>query len=103
MIFDVCLNIKRMLEANKPNSLPPAPTPVVVQARSQASGVKLPKIDVLNFDRTMLNYTSFREQFEESIHSKDQLSVAEKLALAHLRHAVKDSPAKHVIGQLESG
>ena len=48
-IFDVCLKIKRMLEANKPNPLPPAPTPVVVQTQPQASGIKLPKIDVPTF------------------------------------------------------
>ena len=29
------------------------------------------------------------------VHSKDRLSIAEKLA--YLRHAVKDGPAKHVI------
>ena len=31
MIFDVCLKIKRTLEVTKPNPLPPAPMPVVVQ------------------------------------------------------------------------
>ena len=31
-IFDVCLKIKRMLEVNEPNPLPPAPPPAVVQA-----------------------------------------------------------------------
>ena len=95
MIFNVCLKIKRMLEATKLNPLPTAPTPVVVQAPPQASGVKLPKIDVPTFDGNILNWTSFWEQFEVSIHSKDQLSIAEKLA--YLRHAVKDGTAKHMI------
>ena len=102
MIFNVCLKIKRMLEANKPNPLPPAPTPVVVQAPLQASRIKLPKINVPTFDGNMLHWTSFWEQFEVSVHSKDRLSVAEKLV--YLRHAVKDGPAKHVIeGLMGSG
>ena len=58
-IFDVCLKIKRMLEANKPNPLPPAPAPVVVQTQPQASGIKLTKIDVPNFDGNMLHWASF--------------------------------------------
>ena len=94
-IFDVCLKIKRILEANKPVPLPPAPTPVVVQAPPQASGIKLPKIDVPTFDGNMLHWASFWEQFQVSVHGKDRLSVAEKLA--YLRHAVKDGPAKYVI------
>ena len=37
-----------------------------------------------------------------SVHSKDRLSVAEKLA--YLRHAVRDGPTKYVIeGLTESG
>ena len=46
----------------------------------------------------MLNWTSFWEQFKVSIHSKDQLSVAEKLN--YFRHVVKDGTAKHVIERL---
>ena len=71
MIFDVCLKIKRMLEGNTPISLPPAPTPVVVQATPQATGIKLLKINVPTFDKNMLNWTTFLKQFEVSIHSKD--------------------------------
>ena len=99
MIFNVCMKIKRILEENKPNPLPPAPMPVVhvhvVQAPPQASGIKLPKIDVLTFDRNMLNWTSFWEQFKASICSKHSLSVAEKLA--YLKHQLKDGPAKHMV------
>ena len=88
MIFDVCLKINRMLEANKPNPFPLGPTPVVVHTPPQASGIKLPKINVPTFDGNMLHWTSFWEQFKVSVHSKDRLSIAEKLA--YLRHAVKD-------------
>ena len=89
-IFNVCLKIKRMLEVTKVNPLPPAPTPVVVQAPLQASRVKLTKIDVLTFDGDMLDWTLFWEQFEVFIHSNDRLSVAEKLA--YIRHVVKRWP-----------
>ena len=85
-IFDVCLEIKRMLEANKPNPLPPAPTP--------ASGIKLPKINVPTFDGNMLHWTSFWKPFEVSFHRKDRLSIVKKLA--YVRHAVKDDLAKNV-------
>ena len=44
-----------MLEANKPIPLPPIPTPVVVQAPLQASGITSPKIDVPTFDGNMLH------------------------------------------------
>ena len=90
-----------MLEVNNPIPLPPAPTLVVAQAPPQASGIKLPKINVHSLDRNMLNWTAFWEQFEVSIYSKDRLSVAKKLA--YLRHAVKDGLAKHVIGLSVSG
>ena len=79
-IFNLCLKIKRMVEATKPNPLPPAPMPDVVQAPPQVSRVKLPKIDIPTFDGSILNWTWFWEQFELSIHSKDRLFVAENLA-----------------------
>ena len=94
-IFDVCLKIKRMLEANKSVPLPPAPMPVVVQAPPQTSGIKLPKIDVPTFDGKKMHWTLFWKQFEVSVYGKDQLSIAVKLA--YLKHAVKDGPAKHMI------
>ena len=46
-----------MLEANKPVPLPPAPMPVVVQAPPQASGIKLPKINISTCDGNMLHWT----------------------------------------------
>ena len=87
-IFNVCLKIKQMLEVNKPIPLPPTLTPVVVQAPPQASGINLPKMDVPTLDENMLHWISFWEQIKVSIHSKDRLSIAEKLV--YLRHAVKD-------------
>ena len=49
----------------------------------------------------MLHWRSVWEQSNVSDHSKDWLSVAEKLA--YLRHVVKDGPVKHVIEGWESG
>ena len=58
-------------------------------------GIRLPKISVPTFDGNMLNWTSFWEQFEIAVHSKEGLRDVEKLA--YLKDAVKDGPAKHVI------
>ena len=80
-IFDVCLRIRRLLHI---------PVPV-----AQRDGIKLPKIDVPTFDGDMLNWRTFWEQYEVSIHSRTQLTDAEKLA--YLRHSLKDGPARHVI------
>ena len=57
--------------------------------------MKLPKIDVPTFDRNILHWTTFWEQFEVSIHSKPQHPNAEKLA--YLRHALKGGTANQVI------
>ena len=46
----------------------------------------------------MLNWISLWEQFEVSIHSKDQLFIEEKLAC--FRHSFKDGPARHMIKRL---
>ena len=43
----------------------------------------------------MLNWRTFWEQYEVSIHSRTWLTDAEKLT--YLRHSLKDGPARHVI------
>ena len=85
VIFDICLRIKRLLHTPTPSPPPPSP----------ASKIKLPKIDVSTFGKSLLYWTPFWEQFEIAVHHKSVLSVAEKLS--SLKQALKDSPARHVI------
>ena len=60
-----------------------------------ASEVKLPKIDVPTFKGNIMEWQSFWEQFDVSVHSRSQLTDPERLA--YLRQALKDGPAKRVI------
>ena len=84
-IFNISLRIKRLLQEQAISELKPPPI----------GGVKLPKIEVPTFDGTMLNWRSFWDQFCAAVHDKVQLTDADKLA--YLRHAIKDSPARHTI------
>ena len=52
----------------------------------------MPKLSIPKFD--VLNWRTFWEQFGVSIHSRPQLSDAEKLA--YLKNALKDGPAEYV-------
>ena len=58
-------------------------------------GIQLPKIEVPTFDRNILNWKNFWEQFESSLHSKPQLTHSDKLT--YLRDALKDSPARNIV------
>ena len=58
-------------------------------------GVKLPRLDVPTFNGNLVNWTNFWDQFQISVHNRSQLSNSEKLA--YLKHALKESPAKHAI------
>ena len=62
------------------------------------TGVKLPKISVPSFKGDLLNFSSFWEQFDITIHSKQQLTEAEKLA--YLKDSLTDGPARHAIEHL---
>lgn len=77
VIFNTRWQIHRLLQT---------PAPVV-----HKEGIKLPKINVPTFDRGIMNWRSFWEQYKVSIHSREQLSNLEKLA--YLRHSLKDGPA----------
>lgn len=84
------LRIKRLLSK---------PTPT---ATTDPVGVKLPKIDVPKFDRNILKWHSFWEQYEVSIHDSKFMSNAEKLA--YLKGSLKDSSAMAIIeGRSQSG
>ena len=67
-----------------------------------ASGVRLPKLDVPTFDGDILHWSTFWEQFVTSVDSRKHLSNAEKLV--YLQHAVKNGSAISVIqGLSQSG
>ena len=53
------------------------------------------KIDIPRFDGDIISWNNFWEQYEVSIHSREQLLYPEKLAC--LRHLLKDGPTKRVI------
>ena len=84
-LFDLGLQIKRLFAELTVGKW----TPGVV------SGVKLPKLEVPTFDGNILNWGIFREQFRVTIHSRDHLSDADKLA--YLQHALRDGTAKNVM------
>ena len=57
--------------------------------------VELPKFSVPTFDRDILNWAVFWEQFQTAIHNNKKLHKAQKLA--YLRDAMEKGPAKKVI------
>ena len=68
VIFDVhvCLKIRRLLHMSVPVA--------------HMEGIKHPKINEPSFERDMLNWQTLWEKYEVSIHSRTQLTDAEKLA-----------------------
>ena len=95
-IFSCGLNIKKLLASVPTTTTASAPTSV------ESSGVKLPRIDVPTFDGQVINWNSFWEQFNISIHSRTKLSNTEKLV--YLKQSLKDGTAKGVIeGLSKSG
>ena len=84
-LFDLSVQIKRLLADRSSN-------PSMLESEKC---VKLLKIDVTTFDRNILHWITFWEQFEVSIHSKTQLLNAEKLA--YLRYALKGGLTNQVI------
>ena len=85
LVFDTSLNIRKILGAPSDREAPP----------TESKGVKLPKLDVPKFDGDILNWKTFWEQFNVSIHSRKSLSNAEKLI--YLRSSVNEGSAKHAI------
>ena len=62
---------------------------------SASFGVKLLKISVPTFNGNIIEWRSFWEKFQVSIHKKEHLPDTEKLA--YLKDALKDGPARTVI------
>ena len=82
-IFQLSIKIRKQLQPSKDTS------------SHESQGVKLPKLDVPQFDGNILSWKTFWEQFYVSVHGKTSLSDAEKLV--YLQHSLKDGSAKHVI------
>ena len=67
-------------------------TSTVPSTSSSREGVKHPKLDVPSFDRNILNWETFWDQFCISVHDCSNLSDAEKLVC--LQQSLRDGPAK---------
>ena len=63
-------------------------------AKPKATSIKLPKLSIPKFNGDVLNWRTFWEQFQVSIHKWEKLSDAKKLA--YLKDTVKDGPAECV-------
>ena len=87
-VFDCSVKIKKLLSSA--SGLPVTSTP-----SSDSKGVKLPKLDVPTFDGNILNWRSFWEQFNISVHERAHLSDTEKLV--YLQQSLKGGSAKGVI------
>ena len=94
-VFDCGLKLKKLIVSHSaPAITPPAST--------TNEDVKQPKLDVPIFDGQLLNWYTFWEQFQISVHDRPSLSDAEKLV--YLRSALKDGTAKGMIeGLFHSG
>ena len=88
-VFDCSLQIKKLPHSSS------QPRGSSVTTSQDGKGVRLPKIDVPTFDGNILNWRSFWEQFNVSVHCRSTLSDPEKLV--YLRHSLKDGSAKQVI------
>lgn len=91
-IFECDLLVKKLLVSSVNHTL----------SSDGSKGVKLPKIESPKFNGNIINWRSFWEQFEVSIHKRSDLSDAEKLV--YLKNSLKDGSAKGVIeGLSQSG
>ena len=59
--------------------------------------VKLPKISVPMFDGNIMNWSSFFEHFEVSVHNKEILKDFYKLVYMYLREVLNNRSTKQVI------
>ena len=69
---------------------------------AEATGIKLPKLEVPTFNGNLIHWKQFWDQFATAVHSKTNLSSAEKIV--YLQQALKDATAKSTIeGLAHSG
>ena len=85
--FKLQVAIKRLFKNIKAES--------AVDKDKGLSGVKLLKISIPTFDGKVLNWKSFWEQFDATIHCKTGLNNTEKLM--YLQEVLKDGLARFVI------
>ena len=85
--FDCSHHIRKLL-----SSYTSRPT---MASAVDGKGVKLPKLDVPTFDGDVLHWTQFWEQFEVSVHSRTNVSDAEKLV--YLQQTTKSGSARGTI------
>ena len=86
--FDVLSNINACLENEakkdvKNIALPSKLTPTTNEL-SEESQCKLPKLDPPSFDGNILNWQTFWDQFESSVHNKVKLSEVDKFTYQQL-------------------
>lgn len=67
---------------------------------SDASEVRLPKLDIPTFDGNIIHWTQFWEQFTISVHDRTNISNAEKIV--YLQHALKDGSTRNAIEGLSN-
>ena len=87
-VFDCSVRIKKLLSSLSVPRDTSTHTP-------DGKGVKLPKLDVPKFDGEILNWRSFWEQFNISVHERTNLSDTEKLV--YLQQSLKGGSAKNTI------
>ncbi len=78
-IFDLSVKVKKLLY--NPGSTMESLTPTI----RESHGGKLPRIDIALFNGDLLDWQTFWEQFDLTVHSRRDVPNAEKLA--YLRHA----------------
>ena len=66
----------------------------VATSEAVGSGVRLPKLETPKFDRNLLNWRVFWEQFKVSVHERN---IPDSEKLVYLQNALKDGAAKGVI------
>ena len=59
--------------------------------------VELPKISAPTYDRDILNWVTFWEQFETAMHNNEKLHDAQRKVHVYLWEALKEGPAKQAI------
>ena len=87
-LFNYSVRLRKLFEMH-------TPARAAVPTDGDASGVKLPKLEVPTFNGNILHWRSFWEQFSISVHSRSNLSAAEKLV--YLQQALKGGPARSTI------
>ena len=93
-LFDCSLELRRLSQPNKSSD---SGTTISSQI-NVGMEAKLPMIEVPTFDRNILSWRIFWEQFSVAVHNHENICDSEKLV--YLRHALKDSKVLKAIERL---